>query len=218
MGACIASGTNIDDFRNSLALFVALLISPPIAANLRFGPAGKRGNSFRSHAVKTSTGAVGIFVELGAGAYRGHDHFERGSACCRMHVHRNAAAIVTHHHTAIDVDLNMNDLAVASQCFIHRVVDKLINEMMQTTGVDIADIHTGAAANVVSIAQDLHIFATVSTHVFWYWNGRVSLTHCSSPLESPGPRVVPIFPGRKRKAVIFAPLSRSLRAASKASL
>jgi hypothetical protein len=57
--------------------------------------------------------------------------------------------------------MNIDGMAKTGKRLIHAVVNKFIHQMMQTTSVDVANVHTGALANMVGIPQDLNIVAVV---------------------------------------------------------
>ena len=88
------------------------------------------GHSLGTHAVQTGGGFVGAFVEFGSGPDGGHDHLECGLARLGMHIHRDAAAIVEDEDGVVDIDLNDDDLAVASEVFVNGVVDQFVDQVV----------------------------------------------------------------------------------------
>lgn len=78
----------------------------------------------------------------------GHDHLGRADAFGRVHVHRNAAAIVAHADAVIGVDFDLHVIRVTGQRLINAVIDHLIDHVVQARPViGVADIHAGAFAN-----------------------------------------------------------------------
>ena len=91
---------------------------------------------------------VGVVVELTAGVQDGHDDLCRGSALLRVHIDRDTAAVVGDRDRFIGMNRDRDDVAVASEGFVDRVVDDFENHVVQTGAViGVADVHTGPFAH-----------------------------------------------------------------------
>src|SRR5262245_19841557 len=78
-----------------------------------------------------------------------------------MRFDRDATTVVDYRQTAIVVDPDLNQPAVASQGLIHTVVDQFVDEMMQSTTASVANVHAGPLANVRRITEDLEILLRI---------------------------------------------------------
>ena len=78
-----------------------------------------------------------------------------------VNVHRNAAPVVVHRHRAVQVNLYSNMVAVARESLVDAVVDNLVDEMMQTFGGDIADVHGRAHAHRAQAFQHSYLLRVV---------------------------------------------------------
>ena len=58
-----------------------------------------------------------------------------------VHVDGNTPAVIGYGYGVVFVDENVDAVTVAGQCFIDRVIDYFIYQMMQTFDADVADIH-----------------------------------------------------------------------------
>jgi len=61
-----------------------------------------------------------------------------------MHIRRDSAPVVVDRYAAVLVYRDENVFTVSGKCFVYRVVDYFINEMVQSALSDIADVHSGA--------------------------------------------------------------------------
>ncbi len=104
---------------------------------------------------------VGALVELGPGAHGGEHDLQRRFAILGAYVHRDAAAIVRDAERAVRMNLDLDVLAMAGQRLIDAVVHKLVDEVMQSLGPRIADVHAGPLADMGGVAQHLDVFAGV---------------------------------------------------------
>ena len=90
---------------------------------------------------------VGALAELAAGVEVGEHEFDGGHAEFRVHVHRDAAAVVGDGDRAIDVDGDLDAVAVAGEVLVDRVVQHLEDAVVEAALVGVADIHAGALAD-----------------------------------------------------------------------
>src|SRR5215471_7163089 len=83
-----------------------------------------------------------------------------------MNVGRNAAAVVSYRARPIRIERDDNFLGVAGEGLVDRVVDNLIDHVVQAGAViGIADIHAGALAYSIKALEDLDRFSTVVGNV-----------------------------------------------------
>jgi hypothetical protein len=73
-----------------------------------------------------------------------------------LHVHGDAAAVVQHGDRVVLVDDDVHVLGVAGQHFVDGVVHGLVDEVVQSAGARVADVHGGPVADGVQPLQDLN--------------------------------------------------------------
>jgi hypothetical protein len=106
-------------------------------------------------AVEAARHLVGVLVELAAGMELGHDDLRRRHPLLGMDVGRDAAAVVAHRDRAVGVEHHVDAVAIACQRLVDRVVDDLVDHVMQTGAVvRVADIHARALPDGIEPAQD----------------------------------------------------------------
>ncbi len=107
-------------------------------------------------AVQAARDLVAVLVELTAGMELGHDDLGRRDAFFLVDVDRNAAAVVAHGDRAVAVQQHVDAVAPAGEALVDRVVDDLVDHVMQARAViGVADIHAGALADRVEALQHL---------------------------------------------------------------
>src|SRR5262249_38059024 len=107
---------------------------------------GQRVDDGYTDAVQATGGLVDLRVEFAAGVERTHDDFERRLLRkFRMGIDGNAAAIVRDAQKSVGSKLDLDESRMASQRFVHRVVDDFGEEVMQRLLIGAADIHARAA-------------------------------------------------------------------------
>jgi hypothetical protein len=105
--------------------------------------------------VEAARDLVRLLVELAAGVEPGHHDLGRGDALGRVHLDRDAAAVVHDGHAAVRVDRDLDLLAVARERLVDRVVDDLVDEVMEAFGTRGPDVHGGPLAHRIEAFEDL---------------------------------------------------------------
>ncbi len=114
-----------------------------VARNLDLEPIGKRVDAFRADAVQTAGIFVSALPEFPAGVQIRQDQLDGRHLEFRMHVDRNAAAVVPHRNRAVHMDGHLDFGAVAREMFVDRVVENFENHVVQTALIRVADVHSG---------------------------------------------------------------------------
>ena len=104
---------------------------------------------------------IGVLVKLATGVQRRHDDFERGAFFLRMIIDRYAATVVGNLHGAVLMEDYVYAITMARESLIDRVVYNLVDEMMEASHADVADIHGGACAHGFQAFQYLNIGCVV---------------------------------------------------------
>ena len=128
----------------------------------------ERVDAAHAHAVQAARHLVGGGIEFAAGMELGQNHLDRRHPLpvARVHhVHGNAAAVVDHGDRVVDVDDDVNFLGIAGQGFVHRVVDHLVDQVVQSHLARGADVHGRTKANRLKSFQNFDIFAGVAVVV-----------------------------------------------------
>ena len=168
-GAPVGALADDLDLRGGRALAVALAVNLAVAAvNLRDEQGRKRVHARYAHAVQTARNLVAALVELAAGMEHGQHHFERRFALLFVVVGRDAAAVVAYGDGIIFVDRHVDVGTVAGQRLVDRVVDYLIDQMVQTLLTNVADIHGGALAHRFEALKDLNIRRGIFFFLLFY--------------------------------------------------
>ena len=74
-------------------------------------------------------------AEFSAGVQHGQAHFNGRPSHLGMQSHRKAAAVVHHRYAAVSVQCDVDLSAVSGKCFVHRVVNYFIYQVMQAPGI-----------------------------------------------------------------------------------
>ena len=82
-------------------------------------------------------------VELAARMQNGHDDFHGGLALF-MHIDRNASSVIGNADAVVGADGDFYMGCVTGECFVDTVVNRFIDQMMQTALTGVADIHARA--------------------------------------------------------------------------
>ena len=113
------------------AALEALLVHVAVAPDLELEPLRQRVDDRHADAVQAAGDLVGGVLELAAGVEHGEHDFG-GRLAALVHVHRNAAAVVDDRDRPVDVDGDVDVLAEAGERFVDRVVDDLVDEVVQS--------------------------------------------------------------------------------------
>ena len=122
------------------AALVALLIHLAVAPDLQIEALRQRVHNGHADPVQTTGDLVAVVVELAASVEDGERDLGRGFPTA-VKIDRNAAAVVDDGDRVVDVDRNVDLIAEAGQRFVDRVVDDLVDEMMESRRTGRPDVH-----------------------------------------------------------------------------
>ena len=114
-----------------------------------------------AHAVQAARDRVAAASELAAGMQLGHDHLDAALALAWHLVHRDATAVVVHPDAVVGQDGDFNVVSVPGQSLVDRVVDDLVDQMMQAPGARRTDVHAGTDADRLQPLQHLQIAGVI---------------------------------------------------------
>ena len=160
LGAALLGRAGDDQIGLRRAALVGLLIDLLVAPDLELEPLGERVDDRHADAVQTAGHLVAVVVELAAGVQHGqHDLGRRPAAL--VHVGRNAAAVVDDRDRVVDVDGDVDLGGEPGQRFVDRVVDDLVDEMMQPGRPGRPDVHRRPLAHRLEAFEDLDALCAV---------------------------------------------------------
>ena len=163
--------------RLRIAAPVTLLVDLTVALDFDFQSFRQRVDHGYADAVQPAGNFVGIFVEFAAGVKFGQYHFGRGDLFSGVDIDRNTAPVVDDRDAVIDVNFDLNGIAMAGQRFIDGVVDNFEDKMMQSALASVADIHAGTFAHRFQAFQNFDVFGAIF-RIWWIFY--VSHFHPSS--------------------------------------
>jgi hypothetical protein len=109
---------------------------------------------------------LGGVLELPAGMQLGHDYLGRRHALALVDAGRDAAAIVLDRDRAVGVEDNADEVAMAGQRLVDRIVRHLEYHMVEARAVvGVADIHSGPLADRVEALQHLDRLGAVAAFI-----------------------------------------------------
>ena len=153
--AALLGLADLGERRLGLAALVALRVDLAVAPDLDLEHLGERVHDRDADAVQAARDLVGALVELAAGVELGQHDLGGGDALGRVHLDRDAAAVVLDRDAAVDVDRDRDARAVPGQRLVDRVVDDLEDEVVQAPLGGVADVHPGALADGLEAFEDL---------------------------------------------------------------
>ena len=139
-----------------MAALVTLLIDLAVAPDFEIEGLGERVDHRHADAVQTAGNLVAVVVELPAGVENGHDDFG-GRLAALVEVDRNAAPVVHDRDGSVDVNRDVHLIAESGQRLVDRVVDDLVDEVMQPGRAGRTDVHGGPLADRLQPLEDLDL-------------------------------------------------------------
>ena len=131
-------------------------MQPAAAAHLDVHARRKRVDDGDADAVQAGRYLVARVAKFSASVQHRQHGLQCGSTSLRVHVARNAAAIVRDFHGAVGAEPHVDTCRVAGQRLVDGVVHGLVDHVMQAGPViGVADIHARALAHRVEPLEHL---------------------------------------------------------------
>ncbi len=111
--------------------------------------------------MQTAGSAIRGIAEFGAGMQLGQHHFHAGELGFRLHVHRNASAIVRHFNGTIVMQGHDDVVAGSRKSLIDGIVDDLPQAVHQALAVGRADVHARTFAHRIQAFEHGKTLSTV---------------------------------------------------------
>jgi hypothetical protein len=144
-------------------VLVGLGVELLVEADLDVEPRRQGVDDGDTDTVETAGHLVALAAELAAGMENGEDDLHRGLAVLRYVVDRDPAAVVHDGDRVVGMDRDVDARAVPGKRFVDRVVDHLIDEVVQPLGTGRADVHAGALPDGLEAFEYLDVLAGVRT-------------------------------------------------------
>lgn len=109
--------------------------------------------------VQAAAERVVFIVEFTAGVQAGEDEFDAGDFFFGMNIHRHAATIIADLAATVGMQGHADTFGVAGQCFVHRIVDHFLRQMV---GAGCVGVHAGAAFDRIQTREDFNISGVVA--------------------------------------------------------
>ena len=168
LGSRILRFSNDFKLRLYLSPFIQLVVDFTIPSDFQFHKFRKGINDGEADSVKSSGNLVGLIVKLTSGMEFGHHHFDRRSILFLMKIDRNAPSIITDGHAVVDMDDDLDLLAIPRQSLIDAVIDQFMNQVMKAFRPGISNIHGGPFPDSGKTIQDLDLFCRIFFFCFFH--------------------------------------------------
>ena len=149
-----------DQIGDRLPALVGLRVDLAVAVDLEIEALGQRVDHRDADAVQAAGDLVAVVVELAAGVQDGQHDF-RGRLAALVQVDRDASTVVDDRDRVVEMNADVDLIAVAGERFVDRVVDDLVDEVMQTLRPGRADVHGRALAHGLEALEDLDLVGAV---------------------------------------------------------
>ena len=131
---------------NGISSLILVLIKKTAAANADGHPFRESIDHGRTYAVQSSAGLICLIIKFSAGMKSGEHHAFRAHTFL-VHSDRYASAVVFHGAGPVLLQYDLDRGAVSCQMLVHGVIDNLIDQMIESSGGDTADVHSGSRAD-----------------------------------------------------------------------
>ena len=150
-------------FGNTIA--VALRPLAALTSNKNVEALGQSIDDTASDAVESAGYRISAAAKLSSRVESSQNYLNGGNLLDRVNIDRDSSPVVRHPHPAISEHHHINVIAVPGECFVDRVVDDLIDQVVEPSRPRRTDIHTGSFANSLQSFEDLNIACAVGTFV-----------------------------------------------------
>ena len=184
-----------------LAALVGLGPDEAVAPDLDVEALGQRVDDRDADAVQAAGDLVAAAVaELAAGVQHGQHDLDRRALLLLHDRDRDAAAVVGDGDRVVGVDRDRDVVAVAGQRLVDRVVDNLVDEVVQAARPGRADVHARALADRLEALEDGDVLGVVTGRFCWRALRRRLSVANDPPMTSrrPGIRATCGAPGRRK--------------------
>ena len=126
---------------------VILAVHPTLTTDFSAQVRRQRVHYRPADTVQAAGDLVSATAELPAGVQSGHHSFQSALAGLCVFVNRNAAPVVDHRYPAVLGDRDVNAFAVTGHSLVDRVIQDLIDQVVQAALVGASDVHSRTDAH-----------------------------------------------------------------------
>jgi hypothetical protein len=135
-----------------------LLIYIPISLYLSFEVQRKSVHHRAADTVQASGDLVGAAAEFTAGVQGSHYGLQARLAGGRVNINRNTSAIIGYGNQSIFIQGYIYTVTIPGHRFVHRVVQDLVNEVLQSSLIGAANVHPWPHPDRFQTLQDPDVF------------------------------------------------------------
>ena len=157
--------------RDRHAALEALVPVEAVDIDVELEPFGQRVDDRDADAVQAAGHLVAGAAELAAGVQHGEHDLGRRLVVLRHDAHGDAAPVVDHDHRVVGLDRDGDAVGIAGEGLVDRVVDDLVDEVVEAARPGGADVHAGTLADRVEALEDGDVLGVVA----------LFSAHCTSP-------------------------------------
>jgi hypothetical protein len=179
------------------AAVVLLREDVAVAADLNLQRLAQRVDDRDADAVQATGDLVAAAVaELAAGVQDGQHDLDRRALLLLHHPDGDAGAVIDDRDRVVGMDGDVDLRGAAGQCLVDRVVDDLVDEVVQTAEARRPDVHARPLADCLEALEDGDVLGVVVglslPAVLGFW---VLRQHASVDVKSPGSGLAASGPG-----------------------
>ena len=123
--------------------FITVLIDEATTLDSYSQLCGKSIYHRGTYAVQTTAGLVGGIIEFTAGM-KSREYQALRTDSFFVHSHGNTTSVIFHGCGAVGFQCHLYRITISGQMLVHRVINDLVDQMIQSLGGDTADIHSGS--------------------------------------------------------------------------
>ena len=161
LGAALGGGADHRQIRRLDAPGIALPIDLALGINFHLQQGGQRVDHRNPNTVESPRHLVGMIVEFAPGVKTRHDDFHGRDLLDLVNAHRYPATVIGHADAVVRVDHDIDGRAVAGHSLVDAVVHNLVNQVVESGHVDVADVHGGPFTDGFEPFQDFDIVFVV---------------------------------------------------------
>src|SRR5690554_853633 len=140
-----------------LTLFIFLNKYLTLPLHLCNQQCGKGVDAGYPYTVQAAGHLIGVLVKLTPGMEHRHYYLQGRFVFFLIDSCRNASPIILYRNRIVFMDNHIDTITIASYCLVNRVVHHLINQVMQTFGTGITDIHGRPFTNSLQTLKYLYV-------------------------------------------------------------
>ena len=110
--------------------------------------------------METARDLIAVVVELTPGVKNGQYNFS-GRATTRMATNGNASSVINNRDGVVEMNGDVDLVAVPSKSFIDGIVDDLVHQVVQPLRTGLPDVHCWALPDRFEVFKDLDLVRAV---------------------------------------------------------